>query len=84
MSKRKHSVYTLELKQKILSEVDEKNLSQTEICVKHSIPNSTLSTSLKDREKLQKAREDSKFCPTTKKMKLSSHEELEEAVFLWF
>ena len=51
---------------------------------KHSIPNSTLSTILKDREKLQNAREDSKFCPTSKKMKLCSHEELEEAVFLWF
>ena len=37
--------------------------------------NSTLSTILKDREKLQKALEDSKFC---------SHEELKEAVFLWF
>ena len=35
-------------------------------------------------EKLQKAREDSKFCPTTKKMKLCSHEELKEAVSLWF
>ena len=50
----------------------------------HSIPNSTLSTILKDREKLQKAREDLKFCPTTKNMKLCSHEELAEAVFLWF
>ena len=48
------------------------------------MPNSTLSTVLNDREKLQKAREDSKFCPATKKMKLCSHEELEEAVFLWF
>ena len=51
---------------------------------KHSIPNSTLSTILKDREKLQKACEDSKFLPTTKKMKLCSNEELEEAVFFWF
>ena len=84
MSKRKHSAYTLEFKLKILSEVDEKNLSKTEICKKHSIPNSTLSTVLKDREKLQKAREDSKFCLTTKKMKLGSHKELEEAVLLWF
>ena len=84
MSKRKHSAYTLEFKLKILFEVDQKNLLKTEICKKHSIPNSTLSTILKDREKLQKAREDSKFCSTTKKMKLCSHEELEEAVFLWF
>ena len=67
--------------------MDEKNLSKTEIRKKkHSIPNSTLPTNtiLKGREKLQKAREDSKVCPTTKKMKLCSHEELEEAVFLWF
>ncbi|GFR61810.1 tigger transposable element-derived protein 4-like protein [Elysia marginata] len=55
-----------------------------EICKKHSIPNSTLPTILKDREKLQKARDDSKFRPTTKKTKLCSHEELEDAVFAWF
>ena len=85
ISKRKHSAYTLEFKLKIISEVDEKNLLKTEICKKiYSIPNSTLSTILKDREKLQKAREDSKFHQTTKKMKLCSHEELEGAVFLWF
>ena len=64
--------------------MDEKNPSKTEICEKHSMPNSTLSTILKDREKLQKAREDSKFRLTTKKMKLCSYEELEEAVFPWF
>ena len=84
MSNRKHSAYTLEFKLKILSEVDEKNPSKTEIYKNHSIPNSMLSTILKGREKLQKAREDSKFRPTTKKMKLCSHEELEEAVFPWF
>ena len=54
MLKRKHSAYTLEFKLKILSEVDEKNLSKTEICKKHSIPNLMLSTILK--EKLQKIR----------------------------
>ena len=64
--------------------MDEKNLLKTEICKKHSIPKSTLYTILKDREKLQKAREDSKFLLTIKKMKLCSNEELEEAVFLWF
>ena len=61
-----------------------KRTYRTEICVKNSIPNSTLSTILRDREKLQKAREDSKLLLTTKKMKLCSNEELEEAVFLWF
>ena len=51
---------------------------------KHSIPISTLSTILKDREKRQKDCEDSKFLPITKKIKLCSNEELEDAVFLWF
>ncbi|GFR67685.1 tigger transposable element-derived protein 4 [Elysia marginata] len=84
MSKRKHSAYTIEFKLQILSKVEEKKLTKTEICKKHSIPNSTLSTILKDREKLQKARDDSKFRPATKKTKLCSHKELEDAVFAWF
>ncbi|GFR77994.1 transport protein Sec31A [Elysia marginata] len=61
MSKRKHSAYTIDFKLQILSEAEEKKLTKTEICKKHSIPNSTLSTILKDTEKLQKARDDSKF-----------------------
>ncbi|GFS01317.1 tigger transposable element-derived protein 4 [Elysia marginata] len=81
MSKRKHTAYTIEFKPQILSEVVEKKLTKTEICKKYSIPNSTLPAILKDREKLQKARDDLKFRPATKKMKLYSHEELEDAVF---
>ncbi|GFR82491.1 tigger transposable element-derived protein 4 [Elysia marginata] len=84
MSKRKHSAYTIEFKLQILSEVEEKKLTKLEICKKHSIPSSMLSAILKDREKLQKARDDSKFGPATKKVKLCSHEELEDAVFAWF
>ncbi|GFR97246.1 tigger transposable element-derived protein 4-like isoform [Elysia marginata] len=61
MSKRKHSAYTIDSKLQILSEAEEKKLTKTEICKKHSIPNSTLSTILKDTEKLQKVRDDSKF-----------------------
>ncbi|GFS22258.1 tigger transposable element-derived protein 4-like isoform [Elysia marginata] len=61
MSKRKHSAYTIDFKLQILSEAEEKKLTKTEICKKLSIPNSTLSTILKDTEKLQKARDDSKL-----------------------
>ncbi|GFR77075.1 tigger transposable element-derived protein 6 [Elysia marginata] len=63
MSKRKHSAYTIDFKLQILSEAEEKKLTKTEICKKHGIPNSTLSTILRDREKLQKASDDSKFRP---------------------
>ncbi|GFS26781.1 tigger transposable element-derived protein 4 [Elysia marginata] len=84
MSKRKHSAYTIDFKLQILSKVEEKKLTKTEICKKHSIPNSRLSTILKDREKLQKAHDYSKFRPATKKTKLCSHEALEDAVFAWF
>ncbi|GFR99979.1 tigger transposable element-derived protein 4 [Elysia marginata] len=84
MSKRKHTAYMIEFNFQILSKVEEKKLTKTELCKKHCIPNLTLSTNLKDREKLQKARDDSKFRPATKKMKLCSHEELEDAVFAWF
>ncbi|GFS03511.1 tigger transposable element-derived protein 6 [Elysia marginata] len=84
MSKRKHSAYTIDFKLQILSEAEEKKFTKTEICKKHSIPNSTLSTILKDTEKLQKACDDSKFRQATKEMKLCSHEGLEDAVFAWF
>ena len=84
MSKRKHCAYTLEFKLKIVSEVEEKKLTKTEICKKHGIPNSTLSNFLRDRERLQKARDETKFRPTTKTMKLSNQEDLEEALFQWF
>ena len=84
MSKRKHSAHTLEFKLKIVSEVEEKKLTKTEICKKHGIPNSTLSNFLKDWERLQKARNETKFRPTTKEMKLSNQEDLEEVFFQWF
>ncbi|GFS15831.1 tigger transposable element-derived protein 6 [Elysia marginata] len=84
MSKRKHSAHTIDFKLQILSEAEEKKLTKTEICKKHSIPNSTLSTILKDIEKLQKARDDSKFRQATKETKFSTHEGLEDAVFAWF
>ncbi|GFS01521.1 thiamine biosynthesis protein ThiJ [Elysia marginata] len=61
-----------------------KEVKKRKSCKKHSIPNSTLSTILKDIEKLQKARDDSKFRPATKETKLCSHEGLEDAVFAWF
>ncbi|GFR72520.1 tigger transposable element-derived protein 4 [Elysia marginata] len=84
MSKRKHNAYTIDFKLQILSEAEEKKLTNMEICKKHSIPNSTLSTILKDTEKLQKACDDSKFRPATKETKLCSHGGLEDAVFAWF
>ncbi|GFS21054.1 tigger transposable element-derived protein 4 [Elysia marginata] len=83
MSKRKHSAYMIEFKLQNLSREEEK-FKKPEICKKHIIPNSTLSTILKDKEKLQKACDDSKFRPSIKKTKLCSHEELEDAVFAWF
>ena len=67
MSKRKHFAYTLEFKLKIVSEVEGKKLTETEICKKHSIPNSTLSTILKDLGEVTKGSRGDKISPENKK-----------------
>ena len=64
MSKRKHTAYSLEIKLQVLKEFDEKKLTKTEICLKHEILNLILmSTILGSREKIKKAKGESKILP---------------------
>ena len=52
-AKRKQRSYSVDFKLKIFEEVEEKVLSKTEICKKYNISNSTLSTFLKNRKKIE-------------------------------
>jgi transposase-like protein len=52
-AKKKQRSYSVDFKLKIFEEVEEKVLSKTKICKKYNIANSTLSTFLKNRKKIE-------------------------------
>ena len=82
MSKRKQS-YTLEFKLKIIKEVDEGKRKKVDICKHHGIPNSTLSTILAEREKIEKASKDPFYKKDMKKIKTGDNPDVEKALVIW-
>ena len=63
-------------------EIDSKKLSKTEMCKKHGIPNSTLLTFLKNREKIEK--ENAKSTGGRKHIRESVQSGVDEAIYRWF
>ena len=51
--KRKHTAHSLEFRMNVLKEVDLNVLKKKEICEKHNIAASTLSTFIKNRSKIE-------------------------------
>ena len=78
--KRKLTDLTLETKKKILAEVD-KGRKKTDICTEFNIPKSTLSTYIKNRDKIEQATSSQ---PDRKRQRVVKHEDLEKALFVWF
>ena len=78
--KRKVSCLTIDVKRQILAEVDEGKISKTDICKKHEIPKSTLSTYIKNRDKIENA----DCTPDRKRQRVVKNEDLEKALFTWF
>ena len=72
--------YTLELKRKVLEEVDKK-WKKADICSEFGIPKSTLSMFVKRRSKLK---EFDDVAPTRKHARMSKHHDIDEAVLIWF
>jgi transposase-like protein len=66
--KRKLQSYTLDFKLKILTEVDKKDRSKTDICKEYGLANSTLATFIKIREKIESATQESTFQSDREKM----------------
>ena len=84
--KRKLASHSLAFKVKVLEEVDEKILTKTAICKKHGIANSTLSTFIKDRAKIENAFVSSTFQPDRKRMRTCTdeHQQIETVLLRWF
>ncbi|GFN78561.1 tigger transposable element-derived protein 6 [Plakobranchus ocellatus] len=84
--KRKHPTLTLETKLKLLSEVDNMGKTQTkkEIAEKYGIPVNTLSTILKNREKLEKIASTSSVNLGKKRMRPCKVEDVDEGLLTWF
>ena len=84
--KRKHTSHTLDFKMKLLKEVDNKLLSKTEICKKHGISPSTLSTFLKKRHEIEQAYFSTTFQPERKRMRRPDEDRtrVETALLTWF
>ena len=70
----------MEFKLKVIEEVD-RTKKKKDVCAKYQIAQSTLSTFLKDREKLITGTD--QFDPKRKKFRKSSFDEVDRAVYLW-
>lgn len=80
---RKQQSLSLETKQKILNEVDDKSLKKTKIAAKYGIASSTLSTILKNRDKIEAAYAVNQFEPARKRMRAGKNEDVEVALLRW-
>lgn len=80
---RKQQSLSLEIKQKILNEVDDKSQKKSKIAAKYGIANSTLSTIIKNRNKIEAAYSVNQFEPTRKRMRTAKNEDVEVALLRW-
>lgn len=83
-TKRKQTSIPLDLKIRLIEEVDKKTRSKVDICKEFNIPKSTLSTILKNREKLEQAATTFSFQPDRKRLRTADHNQLDEALLCWF
>ena len=84
--KRKHTTLTLETKLKLLSEIDnmEKTTTKKEIADSYMISANTLSTILKNREKIEKMASSSSVNLSKKRMRTSRVEDVDAGLLTWF
>ena len=83
----KQNAIPIKLKMKILKELDTVgaiNNSKSGICMKYGIPNSTLWTIIKDRDKITEIYENNNYEPDRKRMRTAKYSELEVALLIWF
>lgn len=82
---KKRVLKTLSIREKsrLIEEVEKGNRKKKDIAAEFGIPANTLSTILKEKDKIRKAAEESHFAPERKRLKLSSFPKLEDAMFEW-
>ena len=80
---RHHKVIALSTKIAIIDAVEEGTKLKSAIADSFVLPKSTVSTILKNKEKLRAACEKYKFKPERKKLRTAVYEDIEEALFTW-
>ncbi|XP_046348430.1 uncharacterized protein LOC124129002 isoform X2 [Haliotis rufescens] len=82
--KRKNNVRTIETKYFALLEVDKGEKSKSQIAREVGIPSSTLSSWIKDSDRVKTAYLDSDFVPTRKRMRSAKYEDVDSALYQWY
>ena len=75
--------YSLDFKLKVIEEAENSSSPKKDLCAKFSISPSTLSTFLKNKEKIRANRDAGLFSGKRKKMRSSRNKAVEKALFLW-
>ncbi|XP_067124140.1 tigger transposable element-derived protein 6-like [Centruroides vittatus] len=83
-SKRGYNEISIAKKLEILQEVDKNERLKSEVARAFNIPFSTLSTWLKNRDKLEHVAESGAEIGKRKRLRTAKYEELEEILFQWF
>ena len=82
--KRKLKVHTIETKFQALAEVDKGTESKTAIAKKFEVPLNTLSTWIRNAEKIKDSFEQQAMGPQRKKMRTVTYQDTENATLQWF
>ena len=82
--KRKLKTHTIETKFHAIADVERGTTSKAAIAKKYEIPPNTLSTWIKNAEKIKDAYERSAFGPKRKKMGTATFRDTEQAVLQWY
>ena len=82
-TKRKLNLKSIEDKYNALCAVEKGVKSKSVIAKEYGVPSNTLSTWLKNAEKIKKAYESECFGASRKKMRLAKHEDVEKALYQW-
>jgi transposase-like protein len=82
--KRKYGVNSVETKYAAIVEAEKGSKSKCDIAKDFNIPPSTLSTWLKQSDKIKAAMQTSDFSHARKRMRSALHKDLDEACLIWF
>ena len=82
VAKRKHAHKTLKEKCQALKDLESSSLSKSEVAAKYGIPRNTLSTWIKNKQKILSALEQGSN-PKRQKLRHADHENLDKAVLTY-
>ena len=83
LGKRKLQNKTVSQKYNALKDL-EKGLSNKEVAAKYGVPKNTLSTWVKNKQKIFSTFEQSKVTAKRKKLRTGAYDDVDQAVFKWF